>query len=217
MRRSTFSPSISSTRRSTPWVALPGLGHQDAAQVRVSFEVDAEEVEYFALEKIGRRPHRGHRLQARLLASQPDLQAQARFARDGKQVIDDFEARLRGIPVHAREIGEEVVLQLGMVTQDGAGFAERAPFDPHTQLVAVEPGAGDRRRLPGEEAGHLLPLLELLQVGDGWGHVCDLPPSPPRVYAGAGLPRSGVEGRAGAAAVAGRVRLTSDQSSAPFF
>src|SRR5438270_3108702 len=42
-------------------VALPVLGHEDPAPIRVAGEIDAEHVEHFALEPIRRRPDARHR------------------------------------------------------------------------------------------------------------------------------------------------------------
>ena len=38
-------------------VALPFLGHEDAAHIRVPGELDAEHVEYFALQPVGGQVH----------------------------------------------------------------------------------------------------------------------------------------------------------------
>src|SRR6266516_4548720 len=149
--RTTVSPSISSSTRSTPWVdgccgpmfrimvrscpgsstgvgfrwaifylaialhgvifaqrvTLPILGHQNAAQIRMPSETNAEHVENFALEVVGARPHRSERFDGRISAVQANFQPNALFVRDGKQMVDDFESGLGGIPVHAREVGKE--------------------------------------------------------------------------------------------------------------
>jgi hypothetical protein len=75
---------------------------EDAPQVRVAVENDAEQVEGLALEPVGSRPHIDHRTDQREGVVQQRTHAQTPVLRGGQQVIDHGEARL---PVSTRKIG----------------------------------------------------------------------------------------------------------------
>src|SRR4029453_10972413 len=83
-------------------VALPVLGHEDADEVVVALEADAQHVPRLALEPVGGRPDRED-ARDRLVVVEPDLDADAdRILVDAKEVVRDREA-LR-LPV--RDAGE---------------------------------------------------------------------------------------------------------------
>src|SRR5882757_4639411 len=122
------------------WVVLaqgmpiPVFGHHDAAQVGVAAEVNAEQVEDLALVKVSRGPDWCDAVEGRRVAVETDDKAQTFFQRHGKNVINDLEARLGGIPVDGGDILEEVVTGplYGFAGRDDA-FAR----DGDRQLVAV--------------------------------------------------------------------------------
>ncbi len=90
-------------------MSLPVFGHQDAAQVGVSFEANAKEVEDFALVVVGARPDRGNGLDRRIGTGDEGSQADALLIRVRKNVVAQLEARLRREPVDRRHVFEEVV------------------------------------------------------------------------------------------------------------
>ncbi len=129
-------------------------------------EADAEQVEDLALEEVCARPDRRERIDIGVVAGEPDLQPQVFLVDGRKEVVDDLEARLARVPIDAGEIGERVVLQLGVVLQRLAGLAQCDAIDPDGQLVAVELGAGDSGAVVREQRRDLWPILQLLDVGD---------------------------------------------------
>src|ERR1022692_1900705 len=85
------------------------LGYQ-STQVMVLVEADPEQVKDFALEEIGARPDRHQRVQAGIFAGNLHLQAQVGLVGNGEQLVHDLEAGILGIPVHAGDVGQGVVL-----------------------------------------------------------------------------------------------------------
>src|SRR5580692_9292601 len=89
----------------------PVLRHQDSPHVAVSFEVDAEQVEYFALHPVGGLPHTLERLDGWIFARQLNFQHRAMPMRIREQVIDDLDAVL---VIDAALIGQAVHRQVGV-------------------------------------------------------------------------------------------------------
>ena len=135
-------------------MAFPVFRHQDAAEVGMTDEADAEEVENLAFEEIRRGPDAGDGFH-RLVFREPDFEAHAGFAWDREQMVDDLEARRLRMPVDTGDVAEEVVAEGGVVTEQGNGLADEGAVDPDGQLVAVELGVRDRLGVGGEEAREL--------------------------------------------------------------
>ena len=75
-------------------------------------ETNAEQVEDFTLEEVRARPDRRKRIDVGIGPGEPDLQSQILLISCREKLVDDFEARLAGIPVEAGDVGQRVVLQL---------------------------------------------------------------------------------------------------------
>ena len=76
-------------------VPLEPLVAEDAAQVRVAVDADAEHVPHLALEPVDPFPHRDQRGDGGVRLLERHLEAQARVARQGKEVVDGVEALSR--------------------------------------------------------------------------------------------------------------------------
>src|SRR6266852_4136373 len=114
---------------------IPVLGHHDAAEVGVTAEMNAEQVEDLALVKIGGGPDWCDAVQGRGVAVETDDKTQTLFQRHRKDMVGDLEARLRGIPVDGGDVFEKVVAGL----QDGlSGSDDVLAGDRDGQLVAVK-------------------------------------------------------------------------------
>ena len=72
----------------------------------------------------------------RVLARHPNLQAQALGGLKGEQMIHNLKARLLGIKVQSRDIGEKTELQAGLIPQEFAGAKEMAGLDVERHFVA---------------------------------------------------------------------------------
>src|SRR5919107_532662 len=93
-------------------VPLPVVGQEDAAQVRVTVEDDAEHVERLALVPVGRAPDGNDGRDVRVLLVQENFQAQAVEALRREEVVVDLEARLLLRPaVGAGDVREHVELE----------------------------------------------------------------------------------------------------------
>ena len=93
-------------------VAVPVVGHHDAGEARVAGEVDAEEVEDFALVEVGGGPDGGDGVDGEVVAVDAGDEADALFQRVREDMIGDLEARLGGVPVDGGDVFEEVVAGL---------------------------------------------------------------------------------------------------------
>ena len=116
-------------------IAFPIDRHQDAHQVGMIAETDAEHVEDFALIPVGPAPDARDRIDLRIRAAQPALHAQPLIALDRMQMIDHFKARLGRMPVDRghRAQADELLFVLEIAAQiddprrvgDERRFAER--------------------------------------------------------------------------------------------
>ena len=100
-------------------MAGPVLGHQDAAKVAMALEVDAHQVENFALHPVGRRPDTLDRRDARLFAGQFYLEHCAMAMAVGKKMIDDLDVIL---VVDAGLVGEAIHREFRVFAQVAANF-----------------------------------------------------------------------------------------------
>src|ERR1700733_7111604 len=113
---------------------VPVFRHHDAAKIRVAADVDAEEVEDFALVEVGRGPNGRDAVNGGVFAVEANDEANALFQRHGEDVVGDLVARLRGIPVDGGDVFEEFVPGL----LDGlAGSDDVLPGYGDGQLGAV--------------------------------------------------------------------------------
>ncbi len=106
-------------------MAFPVLREENAAQIRMSRETDAEKIENFALQPIGARPYRNKRIHDGIVSRQADAKPDSVAPGDGDQVIIQFEARLDGKTVDAGGIGKEVKLKGGVLAASLGGAAQQ--------------------------------------------------------------------------------------------
>ncbi len=104
-------------------------------------EADSEEVEDLALIEISRRPDGSDAVDLEVHAVDRRRQPNTRLQAERKDVIDDLEARLGGVVVHAGDIFEEVVA--GLLYQRGGG-ADVLAGDLERQFAAIEFGVEQR-------------------------------------------------------------------------
>ena len=97
-----------------------------------------------------------------------------------QQVINDFKARFRRKPVHTGDVGEIVEGTIRVVAQQSASIADGRSLHVDAHLVAIELGALDRGRIPGQQFGDGRVVLQLLQIGDGGGQRHQTSPRPGR-------------------------------------
>src|SRR5665647_601790 len=98
-QRLLFPPRVAFAQR----VAFESLVHQDAAQVGVPGEGDAEHVEDLALEPVGVLPQPGERIDDRVRAGQGDLEPEAPVAAQGKKMIDHLETAFGFQEIYTRQ------------------------------------------------------------------------------------------------------------------
>src|SRR5262245_47379967 len=75
-------------------IAVPILGHQQAARIGMTVERDAEKIPDLALEPVRRGPQIADRRHVRIVAVQAHLQAEALPVGDRHEEVDQLEARL---------------------------------------------------------------------------------------------------------------------------
>src|SRR5882724_1399599 len=139
-------------------VALPVIGKQDARQVGMAGEADAEEIERLALVPVCRRPDRADGRNA-FAVGHAHLEAYPVAMRYGIDVVVDLEPlRLPGI-VGGAQIGQQIELRARVGLQEPADVGEALDLD-------------SRRHLPGEvgdvldRVGELLPQAIERDAGD---------------------------------------------------
>src|SRR5271156_1575797 len=93
-------------------MAVPVFWHHDAAKVGVAPDVDAEEIEDFALVEVGRGPDGRDAVDGGVFAVEANDEANALFQRHGEDVVGDLVARLGGVPVDGGDVFEEFVAGL---------------------------------------------------------------------------------------------------------
>jgi len=114
-------------------VAGPGGRQQDAAQTRVAFEADTEQIPDFALVPVGVRIDTGDGRQRREIAAQRDLDADVALpargdvARHRQQVIDDGEIRRR----QAVAVLAQTLVDRGQVVQHRVGLRHPGAQQAH--------------------------------------------------------------------------------------
>jgi hypothetical protein len=95
------------------WSAFKLVGKQNAPQVGVTFEVNAKEVKDFALKPIRARPNGHHGINVGMLAACGSTQRNASAQGNGNQLVVQFESWLDGKTIDARDIAQQVELQIG--------------------------------------------------------------------------------------------------------
>src|SRR2546428_5032031 len=117
----------------------PVLRHEDAAEVGVALEDDAEEVEDLALLPVGVAPQAGERGDDRIVARRVDLEREEVAVRVRVEVVDDLDhASLR--VVDAGEVGEAVELEPRLGLQEAAHLDDLRGRDRRAQVVATRAG-----------------------------------------------------------------------------
>jgi len=122
---------------------------QDASQVGVPHELDAEHVVRLALGPVGRAPQLGERLDFGVVAlgiTDRRLQAEPVSLAEGVQVRDDVEARLAVEPVDAGQIDEHFHAGLGGVAQEARHFLPMRGIDDDRVVSVLRVGLEDDPR-----------------------------------------------------------------------
>src|SRR5581483_8344832 len=96
-------------------MTLEGIVEQDAAEVGMALEADAEHVVTLALEPVGRLPQSGDAIHPQVGLARADLDAQGAAASQRAQMIYDLEAGCALHPVDRGQIGEKVEAEVRLV------------------------------------------------------------------------------------------------------
>src|SRR5229473_4415660 len=116
---------------------FPLIRQQNALQIRMAFENDAEHVVALAFKPIGRGPDLDH-ARHRLILCRMRFQAQPFVFREGVEIEDDVEAFFALWPVHRGQVHEHVEFFIvAAMTRDIAQLVRR---DQHDGLLAIERG-----------------------------------------------------------------------------
>ncbi len=118
-------------------VAAERLVGEDAPQVRMALEGEAEHVERLALEPVGRLPDAGQAGQPGVVLGHRHLEPQPLAARQRVEVVDRLEALLALRVVDAAEVEQQVVAAVGVVAQLAGQVGQH--LAPHHPGGLVEP------------------------------------------------------------------------------
>ncbi len=77
----------------------------------MAIEVNAHQIEDFALEPACTKPNRDERIHIGMIAGNARAEADLLLLRDGSKVVIHLETRLNGEAVHASGIGQQIKLQ----------------------------------------------------------------------------------------------------------
>src|ERR1039457_5958191 len=126
-------------------VPFPIVRQHDTAQIRMVPEPHAEQIECFPLEPVRAAPHFRHGIDLRIPPRQAALQAQPLVPGERGQMINDFEARLGPVQVHAGNCAQAHKTQV--VFQKTANAHDLFGSDLDRQLAPVELGRNHRARI----------------------------------------------------------------------
>ena len=131
---------------------LPAFGQQDALQIRMSFEANAEHVIHFALQPVRRRPN-GNRTWQRLAIGNQRLHPNAFVPRKRVENPDRIK---RLFPLGIMHRGDvHAVIELFLITQHLKKFRNETPIDDKIVLPQIGARLADTRsKLPFEFAHH---------------------------------------------------------------
>src|SRR5262245_57598726 len=113
----------------------PILGHQDAAQVGVALEGDAEQVEDLPLLPVGVAPDLAHRRHHRVVARRVGFEDEPVAMRVREEMIDDLD----DVPfrvVHPRLVREAVEAQRRIVAQEARDLGDLGGRHHYARVVA---------------------------------------------------------------------------------
>ena len=133
---------------------LEGLVGEQAPQVRMPVEAEAEHVVGLALEPVEPLPEPGHRGEHDVVLAHRHLQPQARAALDRVEVVDRLEALLAVGKVDAAEVEHHVELRLRVLLQLAGDVEEDVLADDPDRLVQTllrQDAAGRELRPDGVE------------------------------------------------------------------
>ena len=122
--------------------------HQDAAQIGVAVEDDAEHVERLALEPVGAGPHADERVDlgaVAVLVADARLEAHAVACCERVEVQHDLEARLAVGVVDAAEVDEHVHVAARIVAQEARDLAPARRLDDRRVVAELRVRLEDRR------------------------------------------------------------------------
>jgi hypothetical protein len=114
-------------------IALEIIVQQDAAQVRVTGEFDAEEVIGFAFEPVGGGPDGDHAVNFRVLAVDAHFQLQQLLPRQRTQVVDGLQM---GQHIDAGDATEQIKAELH--AQEAADGQQVRAFNIQTEKIAFD-------------------------------------------------------------------------------
>jgi hypothetical protein len=129
-------------------MAFPVFGEEDAAQIRMTGEANAEKVENLALEPVGARPNRDKRIHDSIAAGESDAETNLVAPRDGDEVVVHFETRLKGKTVDAGGVREKIKLQRDVFAASRGGGAQKLGRNNDGRLAAKLDYLGDGFRIP---------------------------------------------------------------------
>src|SRR6266446_3885519 len=118
------------------------LIEEEAPQVRMTLEADAEHVPHLPLEPVGDGPEPAGGGHPRVVFLYAHLEADAVVVRGRVEMIDDLEARPVLAPgeleiVHRRDVDEEVEREPGVIAAEGEGV-EDGLAGHHRRVIAAE-------------------------------------------------------------------------------
>ena len=128
-------------------MALPFIGHHDAAEIGMAGKADTEEIEDFAFVEVRRGPHRRDAGDFRVEFDQ-DAEPDALLQAVRKNVVGHLKSGFVRIPVDAGDIFEKVISR-GL--EGSAHGAKVIAVDPQGQFALVESGIGDAGGLDREQ------------------------------------------------------------------
>src|SRR5581483_11506311 len=140
------------------WMAHPVVRHEDAAQIGMPAEADAEEIVDLALREARPRIDAGDARHDRVILRYGDFQEDAPVLADRLplllvlhrvEIVDDLEPIVFAVVqiVYAEALGEEIVLQVGIVAHQAAYLDDILPLDHDPRIaperVHIEEGVGE--------------------------------------------------------------------------
>src|SRR5882724_12141549 len=122
-----------------------GLPHEDAAQIGMTAEGDAEHVERLPLQPVGAPPQRHDGVDGQVPARvELDLDPQVGAAREGSQLVDHLERSLAVTILDCRNVDQVVVALLRGIAQPRHRVEQRFARDVDDRVAARLEPAADR-------------------------------------------------------------------------
>ena len=127
-------------------MALPIIGHQNSAQIRVAVKLNAHQIKEFALEPARARPNGNEGINVSMISRNASAEADLLFLGDRGEVILQLETRLDGEAIDASCVGEQVELQ--RITTFLRACAQKATWDNNGRFAVKFDDFFDRFWIP---------------------------------------------------------------------